>query len=529
MTVRSKKQYRRVHTVNENGETQRPVTSDLVFNALMATHRQSGPPPWLFRRSGGANIESPGRDLDKECGYIEFPTIEQYLKFYTTVGVANRAVNIWPDECWAAYPDLYQNEGPNPTRFERAWDDLNRNVLAWHYLHRIDRLSGIGQFGLLFFGISDGLSLDQPVKGLDAMTGKAKDGRKPLDLLYLRAFDEASIQIFQREGNPRSPRFGQPVLYNITFYDPNTQGNLSTDGNLPENATTQMKVHWTRTLHIADNRMTSEIFGIPRLRPVLSNVQDIRKVSGSSAEMFFKGGFPGYQFRTDPGLGADVELISEDDIRDNVEAYMNGLVRYLTAVGGQWESLAPQVADPSNNLTQQLTLLCLTLGVPLRIFIGSEAGHLASTQDAGTWKERLRGRQLNYLQPWVVNPFVERLMEIGALPRVKRFLINWRDLQTLGDKDRADVGLKRAQSIMQYITSGGNQLISPMLFFTLVLGMTDREAQAVVKDIKDNPPKKLLQSPVKPALAGAKAGDNPAGGGRVGNPPAADVGSPGTK
>jgi hypothetical protein len=234
-------------------------------------------------------------------------------------------------------------------------------------------------------------------------------------------------------------------LYNIVFYDPNAQGTLNDDG-VPDNATTQMKVHWTRAIHVADNRMTSEIFGIPRLRPILPHIQDIRKVSGSSAEMFFKGGFPGYQFRTDPGLGADVELISEDDIRDNVEAYMNGLVRYLTAVGGQWESLAPQVADPSNNLTQQLTYLCLTIGVPFRIFIGSEAGHLASTQDAGTWKERLRGRQLNYLQPWVVNPFVERLMEIGALPRVKRFLINWRDLQTLGDKDRADVGFEACSS-----------------------------------------------------------------------------------
>lgn len=503
------------------------LTSGQVFNALMTVHKQSGPPWWLQNRGGTANLDQPGRDLDTECGYIQHPTREQYLQLHSRVAVANRAINIWPDECWAVYPELYQTESVRVTAFERAWEELNKKCLCWHFLHRIDRLSGIGKFGLLFMGISDGRSLDQPVRGIDPKTGEQLPGWKPLQLLYLRAFDESSLQVGKLESDPLSPRFGQPVYYNVNFYDPNGPG-VSSDA-AAEGNFQSWQVHWTRVIHVADNRMSSEVFGTPRLEPILNNVTDIRKVLGSSAEMFYKGGFPGYMFQTDPNLGVELDL-DEDSIKDTVEAYMNGLQRYMTAVGGRWESLAPQVADPTAHLIQQLNILCATLGVPTRIFLGSEAGHLASTQDADTWKVRLHGRQIVYLEPMLIRPFVDRCILIGALPKVSKYVVSWHDLQTLGEKDRADVALKKSQAIMQYIAAGGNQLVPIEMFLTLILGMTDMEAATAVAGIKATPKSKILSSPSgKQAQGGGKAGGNPAGGGRVGNPPNAKTGSPGTQ
>jgi hypothetical protein len=52
-----------------------------------------------------------------------------------------------------------------------------------------------------------------------------------------------------------------------------------------------LDVYWSRILHVADNRKTSEIFGIPRLQVVYNNVIEVKKISGSSGEMFYKGAY----------------------------------------------------------------------------------------------------------------------------------------------------------------------------------------------------------------------------------------------
>lgn len=480
------------------------ITSDLVFNSLMRTNysTSAGINSLLLRTP--SRLDPPDRDLDRECGYPRDPDVRQYKALYDRVGIAARVVNIWPDECWAAYPELYRSEKPIEHRFEKAWKLLARRTLPWHYLHRVDRLSGIGQYGILLLGLSDGRDLRLPAAGLDARTGLPVPERTPLDLLYLRAFDQSVVKVEETETDVSSPRFGQPTLYHIYFADPS--GLVNVESKL---------VHWTRVIHVSDNRECSEIYGVPRMRAVLNNVYDIRKVSGSSAEMFWKGGFPGYAFETWPDLAGEA-AVDEDAMREEMEAFQNGLQRYLSSVGGTWKSLQIQIADPSNHLTQQLTLLCATIGVPLRIFLGTESGHLASTQDAGTWKERLRGRQLNYLEPMVVRPFVDRLMALGCLPQVEEYLIAWRDLQTLGDKDRADVGLKRVQALMQYVT-GNVQTVMPLrLLLTLVIGFSEPEADTIVEllesqdHVKDG---KLVPPPLPPAPANTGGS-----GGRVGNP-----------
>ena len=67
-------------------------------------------------------------------------------------------------------------------------------------------------------------------------------------------------------------------------------------------------VHWTRILHVADNRKTSEIFGMPRLHVVYNNVLEIKKITGSSGEMFYKGAYPGYAIEAVDDVTSGVQL-----------------------------------------------------------------------------------------------------------------------------------------------------------------------------------------------------------------------------
>jgi hypothetical protein len=444
----------------------------LVNSGMMSLSRDS-----LF----GASLDPDGRNLDKECGYPQGePSVDLYRKLYDREGLATRVVNVYPDECWSVQPLLYETEDSRITKFERAWNSLCKmpELNPWGKLHLVDELSGIGSFGALLIGINDGKDLSEPADGIDSF-GKPTNAR-PTDreLIYLMPFSSDLVRIDEFETNKNNPRFGQPLYYSVLFADPKdaTAGQL---GPVAVQTGQWDRVHWSRMQHVADNAKSSRVFGTPRLRPVLNRMFDVRKVAGGSAEMFWRGAFPGYSFETFPELGAEVEL-EVDSLKKQFDAYSNGLQRYLALTGMTAKSLAPQVADPTKTLTQLLILVCSAISVPMRIFLGSEAGHLASTQDSGTWNKRVARRQTMYLNPMLIMPFVTRLIYLGVLPEPKNLIIAWKDLNSLSDKDHADIALKKAQAILQYVTSGSHVLVPPKEFMVLVLGWTTDEADAVI-------------------------------------------------
>ena len=301
----------------------------LVFNAV-ATMRTQFMNKLLDAR----------RDIDDECGYPKIITANQYRLLYDREGIAERVVNVYPFESWALNPEINETDEATTTAFEQAWQDLCDRLRCFSYLQRVDELSGIGHYGLLLLGLDDGAPLDEPVEGMDDKGDKA--GQASHRLLYLRAFDESLVDVAAYETDPLNPRFGEPTFYNVTFYDPNTQES----GAVATQDQTTKRVHWSRVVHVADNRKSSEVFGVPRMRPVYNRLYDLRKLLGGSAEMFWKGAFPGYSFEVNPDMG-DVEIDSTA-LRDEFDSYSNGLQRYLALSGVQAKSLAPPL--PGNRI-----------------------------------------------------------------------------------------------------------------------------------------------------------------------------------
>jgi hypothetical protein len=416
-------------------------------------------------------MDPEDRDIDEECGYKQNPTYRDFFAYYKRHGVAKKANDVWPDGTWATDPDLYENDDESiTTPFEKAWNKLVVRLNIWHYLHRVDVLSGIGRFGILFLGFDDRRSLDRPVR--------REQGRQ---LLYIRAFDESLVSVKSWETDRKSPRYGQPLTYDIQFFEPEGDEGLAT-GDMEPEASSQ-EVHWTRVLHVADNRMSSEVFGKPRLEAIIDWLWDLRKVVGGAAEMFWKGAFPGFSVEALPGV-ADTAELDEESIKDQIEAYMKGLKRYLAVVGMTIKPLAPQVSDPTNHINAILTNIALALDVPYRVFTGSEAAHLASTQDLVSWNKRLAKRQKVYVNPMIIRPFVDRLMKVGVLPTVEDYKIDWTDLNNMSEKDRADVALKLTQSLMQYVTGGIEKIFPPKEYFVKILGLNTSQANQIVKLLK---------------------------------------------
>jgi hypothetical protein len=485
---------------NNSSSTQEKTPVSLEQSKILLNSAVSN---FLMTRSQLFNkmMDKQGRDIDAECGYPINPNYTIFKQYYDREGIATRVVNVFPDESWSVYPELYETEKEISTPFEKAWNKLLKKQNIWHYLHRIDRVSGLGQYGLLLLGINDNKRLDQPVDGIDPVTGEMLPDRpKGLELTYLRVFDEGSVTAIEYEDNEYSPRVGKPRMYTIQFGDPT---NAMTVTN-----TSTKKVHWTRLIHVFDNRATSEVFGTPRMQPVINRLFDLRKILSGSGEMFWKGAFPGYSFETTPDMTNSEFDVDEDSLREQIFNYMNGLQRYLALIGVTAKSLAPQVSDPTNHVNQQLAAIALSLNIPLRIFMGSEAAHLASTQDIGTFNRRLGLRQRTYLDPMLIRPFVDRLIAFGILPVVEDYTIEWKDLNSLTDETKADVALKRSQALLAFVTGGVERLVPPLEFLTNILEIPLPTAKMIVDKAEAN--RKNLLTVVEQTLAtNPTTGGNP--------------------
>ena len=457
------------------------VNNEAIWNAHMS--RQN-----LLR-----TLMDPRRDIDDECGYpkTEELTDSMYKIMYERESIATKVVDILPMECWKQHPQLTEDEDPTvETDFEIAWDELGRRLdgdswfsqeqgnPVWEYLRRADILSGIGHFGVILLGLDDGEELQMPVEGIDDAGNK--QGNQERNLTSIRCFDEYLVNISQWEDNPTNPRFGFPRMYQITLHDP-SNNHTGTGLN-----TATVNVHWTRVVHVADGLHSSEVLGVPRMRPVFNRLYDLRKLYGGSAEMFWRGAFPGVALETHPQLGGDVE-IDTTSVRDQMQDYMQGLQRYLAVMGMSVKSLAPQVADPSHHIDAQIDVICSKIGIPKRIFMGSERGELASSQDNETWNNRLADRQNNYLTPRIIQPFVNRLIALGCLPEPQSTIaVQWNDLNMMSEQEASTIALHKTDAMVKYVSGGGEMLMAPMDFLTKIIGMTDEEAESIVESAEEH-------------------------------------------
>jgi DNA topoisomerase-1 len=304
-----------------------------------------------------------------------------------------------------------------------------------------------------------------------------KPAGKPTKLIFLRAFDESMVQVVRWEWNIKSPRFGLPVMYQVTLNDPRDQ---QSGIGLP---LATVFVHWSRVIHITDSHeqpTSSDNFSPPAMQSVFNRLLDIQKVLGAAAEGYWKSCFTGLSFETHPQLGGEVE-VDEAALRDVYENYINGLQRVMMTKGMSINQLAPSVVDPRSQFDTHVDAICINKGIPKRIFLGSERGELASSQDDEAWNDRLRNYQLTFITPKVIVPFVDRLIQVGVLPQPQDgFTVIWPDVESLGEQAKATVAATKTQALVQFISGGGENGMTLLDFYTRWMGMSEEEAQQVI-------------------------------------------------
>lgn len=363
------------------------------------------------------------RNIATALGYKDSLIVEDYRKRYRRNPIARRVVDSFPKATWKGMGELIENEDPTVvTDFEAAWFDLSYKHKVWSMFNRVDRAAGIGQFAVLLIGAPGDLHTPLP-----------KSAPNGPGILYLAVHGQGDIEVDELDKATDSPRFGLPTFYKLKAKRFSTT--LSA-------ATQDKRVHWTRCVHVADGLLDNDLFAEPRLECVWNNLDDLEKIVGGGSEAFWLRAHQGYQFDLDPAVTLDEE--GEDALKEEVDEFIHGMRRALRTRGVKVTTLGSDTAEFGANVDAVLKLISSGSTIPVRILVGSERGHLASTQDADNWDERVQSRRDEFAEPFVVRVFIDRLIEFGYLPKPEWYDVRW-PVTELPAIEKASLALKMAE------------------------------------------------------------------------------------
>ena len=413
--------------------------------------------------STGLGLQYNGaRDLYQTLGYVKNLVYADFNRQYTRQDIAKAVIDRPVNATWQGQLELIESEEANKTPFEKAWFDLNNKFKLRSLLSRVDKLTGIGRYGVLLLGLDD---VSEPRGFMRPVRPGARR------LVFLKPFGEEHARVNTFENNPNNPRYGLPLVYDIEVAD------------IASQTSTLVQVHFSRVIHVTDGNLESEVYGTPRLEPIFNRLMDIEKLTGGDAEMFWKGARPGYQGEIEKDYS--MTPAAEADLKDQIDEYEHNLRRILLSAGVKFTPLTQQISDPSPHMDVQLTCVAAETGIPKRILSGSERGELSSGQDAMEWKTYVQSRREDHAEPHIIRPFVDRLIEYKVLPKPEiEYTVDWLDLFSISEKDRVEIGKSRANAIREYTTNPIAQaVIPPDAFFEYCLGMSTQQIDLVHKMI----------------------------------------------
>jgi hypothetical protein len=401
---------------------------------------------------------SGARDMYEVCGYKRELLFEDYWNHFERNGIGKRIITAPVTSSWYGEIGVWEGQKSAATSFEEVWKSLDDKLKITAKLVRLDILSGIGRYGVLLLGFNDNTDFSQPLA-----IGKT-------DLLYIQPYHEDSAKITEWETNINDPRYGMPKIYTI---NPRSVTEKEVTG------LKSIRVHHSRILHVAENALENDVFGVPRLQSSYNRVEDLEKIVGGSAEMYWQGALGGKAFSTKEG--ATMDAADADLLEGEIDEYIHGLRRYIRLQNMDVKDLSPSVSAPDKHASVVLDLISGDTRIPKRILIGSERGELASSQDEGNWNGEVQQRREQHVEPFILRPFIDALINKGILPAPSNgYQIHWSDLSSTTGKERAEVSLIKTQALATYVNAPGAEMVIPEEFFLSdILDLDDEQVERI--------------------------------------------------
>lgn len=396
------------------------------------------------------------RNFYDALGYSPSIDIAEYRLRYERDSIAGRVVDAFPSATWRGTGgELVENEDPEVvTPFEAAWMELSARLKIWSYFKRADILAGLGRYSVMLINAPG--ELNQPLTKATAE-----------QIISLGTYGEEDVDIKSWEDDIHNPRFGFPLFYEFKRLT-------------GANKQIARTVHWTRVIHVADGLLDDNVYGQPRLKRIWNDLDNLEKVVGGGSEAFWMRAHQGYVFNVDKDLKPSPE--EKEEMSTQVDEMLHGMRRAVRTRGMDVETLGSDVADFSGPAGVLHARISAGSSIPQRILLGSERGELASTQDRDNWTERVQDRRDDYAAPSVVMQFVDRMIEIGVLPKPKDpYEVFWPAVNDLTDEQKLDVAIKYAE----VNAKNGSVVITENEIRDLAFGMEPLDPEDIEEEDED--------------------------------------------
>lgn len=398
------------------------------------------------------------RDLYEALGYPLSMDYKDYYAKYTRQDMAKAIIDRPVKVTWQGGVEILESDDDKETALEKAWKDLNKELGLLSRFIRLDKLAGIGKYGVLLLGLDD-------TQNKEGFLQPVSSGKRTL--LYIKPFGEGNAQIANWETKTSNPRYGMPLTYDISTTNPG--GGMDSI----------VRVHYSRVIHVTGETLESEIEGAPRLEVVYNRLMDLEKVVGGDAEMFWRGARPGFQGKVDKDFQLTTPM--KEDLQNQIDEYEHNLRRILVNEGVSYEALAQQIADPKPHVDVYIQMISAVTTIPKRILTGSERGELSSAQDRDEWNSYVQSRRDDYAETQIVRPFVDRCIEYKVLPKpTDEYSVQWEDLFSISEKDKVEIGKSRALALKEYTQNPMAEfIIPPDIFYRHFLGFTEEQVELI--------------------------------------------------
>jgi len=399
------------------------------------------------------------RNIYEALGYPLDIKYADYASRYLRQDIAKAIIDRPIKVTWQGDLEIIEADDDNETALEKDWVELRDRLHLKSQFTRLDKLTGIGEYGILLLGLDD-------VKKQEDFAMPVAPGKRKL--MYTKPYSQGNTTISKWETYARNSRYGLPLEYTIEISNPGGESK-------------PVIVHHSRILHITDEKLESDVKGTPRLEVVYNRLMDLEKLVGGSAEMFWRGARPGFQGKLDKDYTMTPD--TKTDLQDQVDEYEHNLRRIFVSEGINLEALASQVSDPGDHVDVQFQMISAVTGIPKRILTGSERGELSSNQDKAEWLTFVKSRREEFAGPNIVRPFVDRCIGYKVLPEAKdKYNVTWQDLFAQSEQEKVEIGVKRSEALSKYASSPMAEMtIPPDVFLEYFLGLEKDQIELIIE------------------------------------------------
>jgi hypothetical protein len=168
------------------------------------------------------------------------------------------------------------------------------------------------------------------------------------------------------------------------------------------------------------------------------------------------------------------------------------------------------VVDPTPHFAIQIDAICIKIPIPKRIFVGSERGELASTQDDDSWNDTVKGRQNGHATCNIVVAFIDMLIDATVLPVPENgFYVSWPDITSASAQQKATVAMTTIQALAAYFSGDLPNHINPMTALTNIFPFTEEQAYALLGGGMSDDTDEYGEYEDDESLAGGDGSDEP--------------------